>query len=96
MRKIAIALVGNFFMALLLTFPINAGELTLVKVSAQDQRAVIKDDAGNLKLIKIGDNVEQQWKVIGIADKKVILRKKEAAKRTIKVLKIKEHIEKKE
>ena len=90
MQKISMALIGSVFAALILISPLNAGELVLVKVSAADQRAVVKDDAGNLEVIKVGDVIEKDWEVIGIADRKVILRKKDPVKRTIKMLKIKE------
>jgi len=86
-------LAGSVMAALLFITPAIAGKLILVKVSAADQRAVIKDDDGNLQVIKVGDTIQKDWEVIGIADQKVVLRKKDPVKRTIKMLKLKEDIE---
>lgn len=63
-------------------------ELALVKVSVSDQRAVIRGDGDDLVLIKVGDRVADDWEVTGIAEDKVVLRKIDAAEKTLHILKV--------
>ncbi len=50
-------------------------KIKFVKISAQDQKAVLKDSDGKLKMIGVGDVVGGDSKVVEIAKDRVVLEK---------------------
>lgn len=52
---------------------ISIAEINIVKISAQDQRAIIKTPDKKLLLLKVGDLIGKRGKVIEIAKGRVVL-----------------------
>ena len=52
---------------------ISINEINIVKISAQDQRAIIKTPDKKLLLLKVGDQIGKQGKVIEIVKGRVVL-----------------------
>src|SRR4030065_2754607 len=51
-------------------------KIKFIKVSAQDQKAVLKDSDGKLKMIGVGDTVGGDSKVVEIAKDRGVLERK--------------------
>ena len=63
-------------------YPLRAetfDKIKFLKISAQDQKAVLKDSDGKLKMIGVGDAVGGDSKVVEIAKDRVVLEKKTEA-----------------
>jgi len=59
-------------------YPLRAetfDKIKFLKISAQDQKAVLKDSDGKLKMIGVGDAVGGDSKVVEIAKDRVVLEK---------------------
>lgn len=56
--------------------PISADTIQVLKIAAQDQRAVIKTPDGKMRIIKVGDPIGDHGKVIEIAAERVVIEEK--------------------
>jgi len=50
-----------------------AEELHILKISAQDERAVIKTPDGKMEMIKVGDSVGNRGRVIEITKDRIVI-----------------------
>jgi len=65
---------------------VNAGDWTLVKTSTKGQSAVLRNPDNALVLVKVGDRLEDGWKVVGIGNNKVVMEKRDLKGKITKVL----------
>ena len=66
--------VSIFLFGVALASQAFAGEIELIKVSAHDQQAVIREDDGSLKVIKTGDRIEENAIVLGVSEHAVFIK----------------------
>lgn len=52
---------------------IRVDDIKVIKISAQDERAVIETPERKLQIIKVGDKIGQNAKVTGIAQGRIVL-----------------------
>ncbi len=73
---------GNFTLLLILTIVLSTNmpvfaqsieEIRIIKISPQDERAVIKTTDRELKIIKVGDSVGQNGKITEITKGRVVI-----------------------
>jgi hypothetical protein len=51
----------------------SASDLKIVKIAARDERAVVRAPDGSLRVIKVGDTIGTQAKVMAIASGRVVI-----------------------
>ncbi|MBI4697775.1 MAG: hypothetical protein HY758_02365 [Nitrospirae bacterium] len=59
-------------------FADSLDSIQIIKISPQDERAVIKATDGGLKIIKVGDSIGENGKIIEIAKGRVVIEEKTA------------------
>lgn len=69
-----IRIIAIFLFGLIFVHPVNANEIELVKISLQFQKAVIKDNSGKLRIIMVGDKIEEDTIVHGISEDTIYLK----------------------
>ena len=84
-----IKIIAVFLFSLICVHPVNAKEVELVKISEQFQKAVIKDNSGKLRIIMVGDKIEENTIVYGMSENTVYL--KHVKDNSIKSLHIKDN-----
>ncbi len=65
--------------------PLSADTIQILKIAAQDERAVIKSPDGKMQIIKVGDPIGDHGKVIEITTDRVVL-EEQKGKETEKVI----------
>ena len=54
-------------------FAAGVGDIHVLKISAQDQRAVVKMPGGKMEIVKVGDALGNNAKIVEISDGRVVL-----------------------
>ena len=65
--------------------PLTVDTIQVLKIAAQDERAVIKTPDGKMQVIKVGDQIGDQGKVTEIAKDRIVIEEKKD-KETEKVI----------
>ena len=76
MEKISSGILTSSILILFVLFsvqPLFASDLRVIKISPQDQRAVVRIDKGDLQVIEVGDALENHGRVIQIAPGRIVL-----------------------
>jgi hypothetical protein len=73
MQKITSGIIAAFVFVLCIAQPSSAADLRVIKISPQDQRAVVRIDKGDLQVIEVGDELEDFGRVIQIAPGRIVL-----------------------
>ena len=70
--------------------PISADTIQVLKIAAQDERAVIKTPDGKTQIIKPGDSLGTSGKVVEIAADRVVLEEKSGAEAETVIIRLKD------
>ncbi|HEY6011348.1 MAG TPA: hypothetical protein VIX18_07765 [Nitrospirota bacterium] len=56
--------------------PVSVDTIQVIKIAAQDERAVIKAPDGKMQVIKVGDLIGDQGKVLEITGNRIVIEEK--------------------
>jgi hypothetical protein len=56
--------------------PVFAEDIQILKISSEDETALIKTPDGKIQVLKVGDPIGVQWKVVEIVEGRVVIEQK--------------------